>query len=382
MKGNEREVGTGRHLGAGTASVSAHGTHTLCREGFFGKRRTMSSISQNNSSTDFPDFRNLGVLARLLIGAHLFAMVAVISQSTRWQQVPRMFVEVSAFLEPVLLTSLLLLHLFGPVLQRLRYSLSCALSVFGVAAVAACVQALFGEMAGTAMDGMGRVLVLSVFASGVTLVYFRLLRRAYSPALSEARLQALQSRIRPHFLFNSLNAVLSLIRRDPKQAERALEDLADLFRSLLSDERQFVRLADEIELLERYASIEQLRLGDRLRVIWDIADAPTQALLPPLVLQPLLENAVYHGVEPGTGTGEVCVSISRIGTSVVVVIENPYHPAPDQRPGNRIAVNNIRERLQLFFDAEARIEHRVEHDRYKVTVVMPLRESVAHAPSW
>ena len=133
--------------------------------------------------------------------------------------------------------------------------------------------------------------------------------KAYSPALTEARLQALQARIRPHFLFNSLNAVLSLIRRDPKRAELALEDLADLFRVLMSDGRKFVRLADEIAVLERYASIEQLRLGERLRVAWDIDNAPQDALLPPLVLQPLLENAVYHGVEPGTEAGEVLVQI-------------------------------------------------------------------------
>ena len=341
----------------------------------------MSSIRQNNSSTDFPDFRNVGVLARTLIGANLLAMAAVVYESSRWQQVPQMFVEASAFLEPVLLVSLVLLHLSGPLLQRLQYPVSCAVSVLAVALVAACLASALGEARGTALDGMGRVLVLSVFASGAMLAYFRLLRRAYSPALSEARLQALQSRIRPHFLFNSLNAVLSLIRRDPKQAERALEDLADLFRSLVSDARQFVRLADEIDLLERYASLEQLRLGERLRVVWDIADAPTQTLMPPLVLQPLLENAIYHGVEPGTGTGEVSVSIRRRGGAVVVAIENPYHPVPDKRSGNRIAVENIRERLQLFFDAEARIEHRVERNRYRVTVVMPIRENMAHAVS-
>jgi two-component system sensor histidine kinase AlgZ len=208
------------------------------------------------------------------------------------------------------------------------------------------------------------------------LAHFRLFAKAHSPALADARLQALQARIRPHFLFNSLNAVLSLIRRDPKRAERALEDLADLFRTLMSDARQFTRLADEIALLERYAGIEQLRLGERLRISWDIDSAPADALLPPLVLQPLLENAVYHGIEPGTAPGEIAVHIGSRGERVQVRIENPYLPEHAQRSGNRLALANIRERLLLFFDAEARIDSTVEGGRYRVEIEMPYRTAV------
>jgi len=195
--------------------------------------------------------------------------------------------------------------------------------------------------------------------------------KAYSPALAEARLQALQSRIRPHFLFNSLNAVLALIRRDPKRAERTLEDLADLFRSLMGDARHFVRLSDEIALLERYAEIEQLRLGERLRITWELDAAPSDALLPPLILQPLLENAVYHGVEPATEVGDVLVRIERRGDRVLARIENPMIEAEAERSGNRMAMDNIRERLALFFDAEARMDARVEAGRYRVEIEIP-----------
>src|SRR5205823_6706383 len=205
--------------------------------------------------------------------------------------------------------------------------------------------------------------------------YLRLRARAYSPALAEARLQALQARIRPHFLFNSLNAVLALIRRDPKRAERSLEDLADLFRTLMSDARQFVRLEDEIALLERYAELEQLRLGERLRLTWELDAAPSDALLPPMVLQPLLENAVYHGVEPGTGTGEVLVRIERRGDRVHASIDNPHLEAGGQRAGNRMALDNIRERLALFFDAEARLETRIGNGRYRVEIEIPYRRT-------
>jgi two-component system sensor histidine kinase AlgZ len=205
--------------------------------------------------------------------------------------------------------------------------------------------------------------------------YFELRTRAFSPVLAEARLQALQARIRPHFLFNSLNAVLALIRRDPKRAERSLEDLADLFRTLMADARQFVRLADEIALLERYADIEQLRLGERLRISWELDAAPSDALLPPMVLQPLLENAVYHGVEPGTGTGDVLVRIERRGDRVHAAIENPHLEAGGQRAGNRMALDNIRERLALFFDAEARLETRIANGRYRVDIEIPYRRT-------
>jgi two-component system sensor histidine kinase AlgZ len=167
--------------------------------------------------------------------------------------------------------------------------------------------------------------------------------------------------------------VLALIRRDPRRAERALEDLSDLFRTLMSDARQFVRLADEIALLERYAEIEQLRLGERLRITWELDGAPADALLPPLVLQPLLENAVYHGVEPGTGSSDVLVHIEQRGNRVLARIENPYLEAEVQRAGNRMALANIRERLQLFFDAEARITVQADGARYRVEIEIPYR---------
>jgi len=167
--------------------------------------------------------------------------------------------------------------------------------------------------------------------------------------------------------------VLALIRKDPQRAERSLEDLADVFRTLMSDARTFVRLADEIALLERYAAIEQLRLGERLRISWDLDGAPADALLPPLVLQPLLENAVYHGVEPGTGTSDVLVRITKRGERVLAQIENPYLEAEVQRAGNRMALENIRERLQLFFDAEARIAIKAADGRYRVELEIPYR---------
>ncbi len=333
----------------------------------------MVSIRQNAYRDVLPDFRNLGVVARVLIAVNVAAFAAMLLAAADLAQVLERFVEGAAFLEPLLLGIILVLFVLAGLLRRLPYWLGCGVVVALVMALVAAYVAAIGMA-----PALPRMLLLSALTTGALLVYFRLLTKAHSPALAEARLQALQARIRPHFLFNSLNAVLSLIRHDPQRAERALENLADLFRTLMSDARQFVRLADEIALLERYAELEQLRLGERLRISWDLDSAPPDALLPPLVLQPLLENAVFHGVEPGTGISDVLVSITRRGDRVVASIENPYvvndqGQAETQRAGNRMALENIRERLQLFFDAEARIATHAAAGRYRVEIEMPYR---------
>ncbi len=331
----------------------------------------MASIRQDARADALPDFRNLGITARILIAANLLALAVVLAAVPGWIQALDVFVRMAAILEPTLVAALVALYIAAPWLARLPYWYGCAAVLALVLALVAAVHASLVEAAG---GGLGRALALAAGATVVLLAYLRLHTRAYSPALAEARLQALQARIRPHFLFNSLNAVLALIRRDPKRAEHALEDLSDLFRALMSEGRSLVRLGDEVALLERYAAIEQLRLGERLRVTWELDGAPMDALLPPLVLQPLLENAVYHGVEPGTGTGDVVVHIERRGARVLARIENPYVDGePSQRAGNRMALENIRERLMLFFDAEARLESRVEGRRYRVEIEIPYR---------
>jgi two-component system, LytTR family, sensor histidine kinase AlgZ len=335
----------------------------------------MPSIRQNAYPDVLPDFRNLAVMARVLVGVNALALVGALYATPSVAAGLERFVYTAAFLEPLLLVELIVLFAASSVLARLPYWVGCAAVVALVTLLAALYHSSVRTLAADAVPSLGRTLALTLLVAAALLAYFYLHTKAFSPALAEARLQALQARIRPHFLFNSLNAVLALIRRDPKRAERSLEDLADLFRTLMADARQFVRLADEIALLERYADIEQLRLGERLRIRWELDAAPADALLPPMVLQPLLENAVYHGVEPGTGTGEVLVRIERRGDRVHAAIENPHLEAGGQRAGNRMALNNIRERLALFFDAEARLETRIANGRYRVDIEIPYRRT-------
>jgi len=327
-----------------------------------------------------PDFRNLGVIARMLMAVNALALAGVLAAGPDFAGTLDRFLRAAIIVEPVLLASIATLAMVSSSLRRLPYAWGalCVLAV--VLSFTALVLTGLGDArlaasgpADVTLGQIARALLLAALATAGLLGYFHLFGRAYSPALAEARLQALQSRIRPHFLFNSLNAVLSLVRTDPRRAERALEDLADLFRSLMSDAGRFARLSDEITLLERYASIEQLRLGERLRITWSLDSAPDDAAMPPLVLQPLLENAVYHGVEPATGPADILVEIELRGKRLRVRIENPHWPDHAPHAGNRMALANIRERLTLFFDAEARIDTRIEAGRYCTLIEMPYR---------
>jgi two-component system, LytTR family, sensor histidine kinase AlgZ len=198
---------------------------------------------------------------------------------------------------------------------------------------------------------------------------------------ARSRLRALQARIRPHFLFNSMNTIAALTRSDPGRAEEAVEDLADLFRVSLSEARAQITLHEELEVARTYQRIEQLRLGARLRVDWRVADLPPQALVPSLLLQPLLENAVGHGVEPLPGGGVVTIEGRIDGGDVVVEVSNPVDAAArPARTGHRMALDNVRERLDLAFPGRASMDVDERGDRYRVRIRFPLVLGAAGAP--
>jgi two-component system sensor histidine kinase AlgZ len=195
--------------------------------------------------------------------------------------------------------------------------------------------------------------------------------RSQRPADASARLAELQARIRPHFLFNALNTALALVQVDPARAEGVLEDLAELFRVVLADDTAAVPLADEIELARKYLAIEQIRFGARLKLTWDVDPDAGRALVPPLLLQPLVENAVRHGIEPSSAGGEIRVRTAvRLGQALVR-IDNTLPDAPSQ-PGHRMALANVRERLRLLHDVAAQLDTRRERDRFRVQIMVPL----------
>jgi len=195
--------------------------------------------------------------------------------------------------------------------------------------------------------------------------------RSRLPAEAAARLAELQARIRPHFLFNALNTAVALVRVDPARAEEVLEDLAQLFRTALEDHGQAVTLAEEVDLAQRYLAIEQVRFGDRLRVRWELDPAAGAARVPPLLLQPLVENAVRHGVEPSPEGGDVVVRTRvRRGQAVVDILNTMTSNA--SQPGHGMALQNVRERLRLLHDVAAQFEARREGGHYRVKIEVPL----------
>ncbi|UUX94941.1 sensor histidine kinase [Aquabacterium sp. J223] len=180
--------------------------------------------------------------------------------------------------------------------------------------------------------------------------------RSRLPAHTAARLAELQSRIRPHFLFNALNTAIALVRVDPQQAESVLEDLAQLFRVALENQGEPVSLADELELAQRYLAIEQVRFGERLQVRWELDPHADAARLPPLLLQPLVENAVRHGVEPSPHGGRIVVRTEARRHAARITILNTVAPQQPAQPGHGIALQNVRERLRLLHDVAAEFE--------------------------
>jgi two-component system sensor histidine kinase AlgZ len=224
-------------------------------------------------------------------------------------------------------------------------------------------------------DFLWRNLGISAIVSAVALRYFYVQHQwaRNLEAKSQARIQALQSRIRPHFLFNSLNTIASLTRSHPELAEAATEDLADLFRGTLADSSYEVRLSDEWELAKRYLHIEKLRMGDRLDVTWCIDDLPGDALIPQLTIQPLLENAIYHGIEHIRGGGTIDIKGKLEKDIITITITNPMpeHTRPVERASNKMAQENIRQRLSAVYGSQGRLQINETRTQYELTIRFP-----------
>ena len=246
-------------------------------------------------------------------------------------------------------------HAFGVVLGALAGLYGCALlALVGVS----------GQVPWVA-SGFAGALLSAFLVAGLVLR-----AKGRTPAETAARLAELQARIRPHFLFNSLNSAIALVRDDPARAEALLEDLSELFRHALVEQGDAVTLAEEIDVARKYLHIEQVRFGDRLRVEWALDPLAGSARVPPLFLQPLVENAVKHGVEPSPTGAEVRVSTQRRGGVVVIKVTNTV-PAGQGRPGHGVAQDNVRDRLRLLHDVQAQFQTALVDGRYQVRMEVP-----------
>lgn len=318
-----------------------------------------------------PDFRNLGVVLRVLLLVNALALVTALVGEPDLQRLGETFLLMFGRVQLPLFVVVLLLFFASPLLGRLPYRVGA-----GLVLVASALAALgIFPLLAAPEEHSWRWVLWALAVVLAVLTYFEHLARRLTPSVVEARLMALTSRIRPHFLFNALNGVLGVIRSDPRRAERALEELAELFRVLMRENRDLVALGEEIALCRRYLDIESLRLGERLTVRWEIEPGTEDVRVPPLMVQPLLENAIYHGIEPLAEPGEVGVRVARSGTELLIEVDNPVAPKALTHAGNRIALDNIRERLLLFFDLEARLDSASEGGRYRVTIRLPFRRN-------
>lgn len=266
--------------------------------------------------------------------------------------------------------------LLTPWLQRRPYWVAVvALALAG--ALAALAWALVTVRLGWAVLAHPWRHVAAVWwALGAALGYLDWRHHRLSAAPVEARLQALQARMRPHFLFNSLNSVLALLRREPARAEALLEDLAELYRALLAEPRALVPLSDEVALARTYLAVEQVRLGERLRQAWHVDTAPMDAMLPALTLQPLVENAIRHGVEPQPDGACVTVEAFRDDDHLVLFVRNPMPPPDAVTRGHGLALANLRERLALLYPGRARLRTYSSEGEFVAQVRLPLKPVV------
>jgi two-component system, LytTR family, sensor histidine kinase AlgZ len=351
---------------------------------------TLSAVS-NKPTVEIvmPDYCNTGVIFRVLFVLNAVVLPVSIVHANSLRAGLLNFVESSVLIEWACLTSIFalcglrrllittrLIRHFSPWSQRTLCALVPAL-------ITGCfIHVLMPYdwfLLSYAYPSVAEGMLLAGLFGSMLQHYFELRARAFSPTLVEARVQALQARIHPHFLFNSLNAVLSLIRKEPLRAETALEDMAELFRVSMRDARDMTTLDEEIRLCKQYLSLEKIRLGERLQVQWDTTgiteDELRNAQIAALMLQPLLENAVNYGVEPAQTATLIDVRIACSLGTIEIVVTNPVVDAQLSaeltRGGNRMALGNIRERLDLLYDVEAQLTSGITDGQYEVRLRFP-----------
>ena len=319
------------------------------------------------------DVCHVGVVLRGLLFVHVVVALGVSFQANSLQAWLLQLAAGSAGALPAVLLWLLLTCALKRPLAALSEPAQWA-SVLATGAFSGVVGAWMASLPGpdaVASPGLlGPALVGGALA-GVMFQWLRMRAQALMPVQTAARLAELQSRIRPHFLFNTLNTALTLVRLDPARAEGVLEDLAELFRVALSEGGEAVTLHDEVELAKRYLAIEQIRFGSRMVVEWELDEAAALARVPPLLLQPLVENAVRHGIEPSDTGGTLRVRTRVQLGRAVITISNSVPEAPS-RPGNGMALNNVRERLRLMHDVAAQFEVRRDPRAFRVQIMVPL----------
>ncbi|MGH1440816.1 MAG: sensor histidine kinase [Cellvibrionaceae bacterium] len=319
------------------------------------------------------------ILSLVLIG-ELLAIVLLLAGNNMifsWSKLGA----ISLVIQWIMLSSALILCQVRPLINRLKPLWSGMLSYgicLSIVAIVLTVAQFVSLEPFNVLVWLKGFLMGAIF-SGILLRYLYLQQQLSNQQQAElqARLQSLQSRIRPHFLFNSMNTIASLISINPQAAEKTVEDLSSLFRSSLQ-QPGLVSLSNEVDLCRRYMAIEQQRLGDRLEMVWEIDDTLPDIQVPSLFLQPLLENAIVHGIQNLPDGGSIRLCISSVSSEnepqkVLIMVENPTSSIALSTvdEGNHIALNNIEHRLNLHYKKEATIKTFKDEQSYRVEVIIP-----------
>jgi two-component system, LytTR family, sensor histidine kinase AlgZ len=347
-------------------------------------------IVEGGKAPILPDCCNVGIALRIFVAANVVTALFALMMSSSWMAASTSLLESFVMVEPVLLITLGITCAVRRALNGAINGKSHAVQWSVGLGIPVLVTLAYGlvlwpnlAISQTSGNNLPYWIISRMAAAAgaawLVIEFLRLRARAFSPSLSEARLQALQARIRPHFLFNSLNTVLGLMRSDPRKAEKTLENLSDLFRVFMRDTRELVALEEEVYTCREYLAIEKLRLAPRLEAKWNTDEMPSDALLPSLLMQPLIENAVHHGIEPRMTPGLIEITVKKVGDRVHIEILNPiadYVPANSlpMRQGNQMALSNVRERLMLLYDMEAELKTGQENGLFRLVLEFPYRK--------
>ena len=340
----------------------------------------------SNPETDFflPDLCQAQSILFLVLASELLVFVQILFSSSFFDFDWLALGLASLFVQWIVLVSAALLCNIRPWLMGMSVSKATSVA-YGLILLLTLLFSLGAEMV---LEGMGSVtelgwgriarnLLIAMIMTGMAFRYFFLSHQLRSREQAElaSRIQSLQSRIRPHFLFNSMNIIASLISIDPDLAEEVVEDLSMLFRASLNDSTsEPVTLAQELDLCEKYVHIESLRLDDRLTVQWDVNVDTAAIRIPLLTLQPLLENSIYHGIQPLPKGGTVTLSVELEGPHVQIEITNPMSDTSyEHKQGNRMAIDNIRNRMTALYGPEALLTTDVSEGFFTARLIYPVK---------
>jgi len=339
-----------------------------------------------------PDFCNGPAVVEILLIAELVAMVLVMARGLGGHvNVLQDFIGISLFILWLALASAAVLCIAGRKLAavntRLAYLTCYALLLLTTIAISVMALGLdqwthMGAIAeNEALAFIGRNLSISAIVSAVALRYFHVQYQWRSQVRREAsaRIEALQARIRPHFLFNTMNTIAALIPFAPAEAEQAVEDLSDLFRASLDDAAVLVTLDEEITLAKLYQRLEEKRLGERLTVEWRVEPPADDVMLPRLSVQPLLENAIHHGIERLPEGGTVVIEGRSTDNGYELRITNPVPAEAVASHGFHIALQNTRERLALTLDKRGTLATRHKGSYFEAVMSLPQESKHAHS---